>query len=96
MQRYVPDEVWQRIAPLIAEVPSAGTPRKNQRLAVLGIAIFLAADFGWGNLPSWVGVSASTVRRLIKRLQRNGAWPSVLAGLVAGPWGNELRPERLQ
>lgn len=95
MLRYLPDEVWARITPLLAALPSDATPRCDQRLLLLGIAVYLAADYGWGNLPALVGVSAATVRRLVARLRKSGLWQAVKECLVAGPHGRELRQDKL-
>jgi hypothetical protein len=95
MTHYLPDDVWHRVAPILASLPKAAARRSYARLAVLGIAVFLAADHGWGNLPTWVGVSAATVRRLVARLRKSGLWQAVKECLVAGPHGRELRQHKL-
>lgn len=95
MTHYLPEEVWRRVAPILASVPTRAARRSDARSATLGIAVYLAADVGWGNLPNWLTVSASTVRRLVERLRKAGRWPDVRQRLLAGPHGGELDAEKL-
>jgi hypothetical protein len=95
MTRYLPDEVWCRVSPMLASVPTRAARRSDERSAMLGIAVYLAVDVGWGNLPTWLRVSSSTVRRLVERLRKAGRWPGVRQCLLRGPHGGELDAEKL-
>lgn len=91
MERYLPDDVWLQVEPLVRSF--AG--RSNPRAATLGIAVYAASSAGWGNLPTWLVVSASTCRRWLGRLKSAGVWPAVRRHLVAGPHGAELDGKKI-
>jgi hypothetical protein len=95
MTHYLPDEVWHRLEPTVASLPTAAALRSDARLVVLGIAVYMAAKVGWGNLPGWLPVSSSTVHRLVQRLRATGRLPAVKKCLLDGPYGRELDEEKL-
>ena len=92
MERYLPDDVWARVE---GRVLRAAREMRDPRRALLAVAVYGASPDGWSNLPYFLGISASTARRLRGRLQRAGSWTPVKRALLAGAHGRDLDPEKL-
>jgi len=81
----VPDELWQRIAPLLTPhppSPKGGHPRIPDRAALTGILFVLKTSIPWEDLPRELGAGCGMTcwRRLLEWTQA-GVWPFVLAHL---------------
>ena len=89
----VPDELWERLAPLIPRRPRRfrypGRRPLDDRRALSGILFVLATGIGWERLPQELGFgSGMTCWRRLRVWQEAGVWARLhellLAELHAG------------
>ncbi len=91
----LPDELWQRIAPLLPAPPEkkAGRPHMNDRQAMLAIFYVLQTGCGWKALPRQFG-AASTVNDRFKAWRDAGVFEKLeQAGLLTATMLRRLRAE---
>lgn len=92
----VPDDLWQRIAPLIPARPPRrhrfpGRKPVGDRVALAGIVYVLRKGVTWVDVPSErIGCSGVTCWRRLRDWTEAGVWPRVHEALLA-----ELRRARL-
>ncbi len=77
----LPDEVWQRVAPLLPEHPvrpRGGRPLIQDRDVLTGILFMLKTGIAWEDLPSEMqcGCGMTCLRRL-REWQQQGVWPRI-------------------
>jgi putative transposase len=80
----VPDELWERIEPILQEYwPAKGTGRKvaNWRAALNGIIFRMRTGCQWNQLPKQFG-DDSTVHRWFQRWCKDGVMERIWAALV--------------
>jgi transposase len=80
----VPDELWDRVRPLIPPGRArTGRPRADDRACLAGIAYVLRAGCAWRKLPArQLGVSAPTCWRRLRDWAAAGVWPALHRELV--------------
>nr|WP_156338572.1 IS5 family transposase [Chondromyces crocatus] len=85
-KQLVPDELWQRIAPLIPADPSrprGGRPRVPARNALAGIIFVLRTGIPWELLPQEMGCgSGMTCWRRLRDWNEAGVWPQLHQALL--------------
>jgi transposase len=80
----VPDELWERIEPLLLELypPKAtGRPQANFRQVLNGIIFRMRSSCQWDQLPRQFGPK-STVHDWFQRWNKDGVWKKVAALLI--------------
>ena len=80
----VPDELWERIEPVLLEADPAkarGRPRADARRALNGIIFRLRSGCQWNKLPKEFG-DDSTIHRTFQRWVELGVFTRVWAMLV--------------
>lgn len=74
----VPDELWNRRAPLVPEEPpkaKGGRPRVPDRACLTGIVVVLKSGMPWEMLPPELGCgSGMTCWRRLRDWQEAGVW----------------------
>jgi transposase len=76
-KQLVPDELWQRIEPLLPPEPpkpKGGRPRVPDRSALKGIVFVLKTGIPWEDLPQEMGCSGMTCWRRLRDWQEAGVW----------------------
>jgi transposase len=84
----VPDELWERIAPLLPPHPRRhrypGRRRREDRLCLQGILFVLITGTAWEHLPQELGYgSGMTCWRRLREWQEAGVWPRLHELLLA-------------
>lgn len=84
----VPDDLWDRIAPLLPKPPErrhryAGRLRVPDRVALAGIVYVLRKGVAWREVPtSVVGCSGVTAWRRLRDWTEAGVWSQLHAALL--------------
>ena len=80
----VPDELWERVEPLIPpDRARTGRPRADDRACLAGIAYALRAGCAWKRVPArQLGVSGVTCWRRLRDWAAAGVWPALHRELV--------------
>ncbi|MEU1536496.1 IS5 family transposase [Streptomyces fagopyri] len=85
----VPDDLWERIAPLLPPQPARrhrypGRLRVPDRIALAGIVYVLRKGVAWRDVPaSVVGCSGVTAWRRLRDWTEAGVWPRLHTELLA-------------
>ncbi|MFE3516729.1 IS5 family transposase [Streptomyces sp. NPDC059166] len=85
----VPDDLWERIAPLLPPQPvrrhrNPGRLRVPDRIALAGIVYVLRKGVAWRDVPAGVvGCSGVTAWRRLRDWTEAGVWPRLHAELLA-------------
>jgi transposase len=85
----VPDERWERIAPLLPPGPTRrhrypGRLRVSDRVALTGIVYVLRKSVAWRDVPAQVvGCSGVTSWRRLRDWTEAGVWPALHRMLLA-------------
>lgn len=84
----VPDELWERIKPLLPEIQSptekGGRPPVDNRAALTGIIFVLKTGIPWESLPQEMGCgSGMTCWRRLRDWQAAGVWDQLHELLLA-------------
>ena len=84
----VPDELWERIAPLLPPHPRRhrypGRRRRDDRLCLQGVLFVLITGTAWEHLPQELGYgSGMTCWRRLREWQEAGVWPRLHELLLA-------------
>ncbi len=80
MERWVSDELWELVEPLIPPRPPArrgrtGRPRVSDRAVLAGIVFVLTTGISWNALPRELGCGPGvTCWRRLREWQRIGLW----------------------
>ena len=78
MERWVSDELWELVEPLIPRPPARGRigrPRVSDRAALAGIVFVLSTGISWNALPQELRCgSGVTCWRQLREWQRAGLW----------------------
>jgi putative transposase len=80
----VPDQLWERIKPLLDELDPpkhTGRPREDARLILNAIIFRFRTGCQWNHIPSVYG-DDSTIHRTFQRWQRLGLFQRIWAALV--------------
>ncbi|MDG9682601.1 IS5 family transposase [Streptomyces sp. DH18] len=84
----VPDDLWERVAPLLPPTPErrhrhAGRLRVPDRVALADIMYVLRTGVAWRDVPAeTVGCSGVTAWRRLRDWTEAGVWPRLHAGLL--------------
>jgi transposase len=80
----VPDELWERVRPLIPPGRArTGRPRADDRACLAGIVHVLRTGSAWNRLPAReLGVSAPTCWRRLRNWAAAGVWAALHRELV--------------
>jgi transposase len=87
-KNFVPDELWDRIAPLLPARPARrhlhpGRLPVPDRVALAGIIYVLRKGVAWRDVPSTVvGCSGVTAWRRLRDWTEAGVWPRLHAALL--------------
>lgn len=93
IDQLVPDDVWERIAPLLPprrprQYRHPGLVPVDDRAALAGIVFVLTTGIPWNELPSALfGCSGLTCNRRFRNWTEAGVWPKLYEHLV-----DQLRP----
>ena len=82
----VPDELWDKIAPILAQYDppkTTGRRRMDQRLALDGIIYRMRSGCQWNYLPKELG-DDSSIHRTFQRWERLDIFDLIWAALVEG------------
>ncbi|MFE7116974.1 IS5 family transposase [Streptomyces sp. NPDC057654] len=85
----VPDDLWERIAPLLPARPPRrhrfpGRKPVDDRVAPAGIVYVLCTGVAWADVPAErIGCSGVTCRRRLRDWTEAGVWPRLHAALPA-------------
>jgi putative transposase len=82
----VPDELWDKIAPILAQYDppkTTGRRRMDQRLALDGIIYRMRSGCQWNYLPKELG-DDSSIHRTFQRWERLDIFDLIWATLVEG------------
>lgn len=85
----VPDDLWERIAPLLPPAPERGHRfpgrlRVPDRAALAGVMYVLRTGVAWRDVPAeTVGCSGVTAWRRLRDWTESGVWPRLHAELLA-------------
>ena len=84
----VPDELWERIAPLLPVHERRhrypGRKRRDDRACLSGILFVLITGTAWEHLPQELGYgSGMTCWRRLREWQDAGVWPALHEALLA-------------
>jgi transposase len=85
----VPDDLWERIAPLLPAPPERrhrypGRLRVSDRTALAGVLYVLRTGVAWRDVPAAVvGCSGVTVWRRLRDWTEAGVWPRLHTALLA-------------
>lgn len=92
----VPDDLWERIAPLLPPRPARrsrfpGRKTTDDRVALGGILFVLRTNVSWRDIPAeTIGCSGITCWRRLREWTKAGVWPQLHALLLS-----ELRAAKL-
>lgn len=85
----VPDDLWERVAPLLPARPARryrypGRLPADDRAALRGIVYVLCKSVSWRDVPAeQVGCSGVTAWRRLRDWTEAGVWPQLLEVLLA-------------
>jgi len=83
----VPDELWQRIAPLLGSEPGKrgpGRPRADNRAALNGIWYHLWSGCQWKAIhKAWFGICSSSIHDRFQTWQAQGVFAAMMSTMVA-------------
>lgn len=77
----IPDELWERVAPLLPEGPGGGRDRKPNRPILSGVVYRLKTGCQWKALPREFG-SGSTVHRRFQEWCERGVFTLLFAEML--------------
>jgi len=86
---FVPDDLWQRVAPLLPPAPERrrrhpGRLRVSDRAALAGVLYVLRTGVAWRDVPAeTVGCSGVTAWRRLRDWTEVGVWPRLHAALLS-------------
>jgi transposase len=84
----VPDDLWERVAPLLPPAPERrhrypGRLRAPDRAALAGILYVLRTGVAWRDVPAeTIGCSGVTAWRRLRDWTEAGVWPRLHAALL--------------